>query len=847
MMNSTYVPVYTPHTTSPLAASRGWGIGSALGWIPYNVEALDEIHPTEILTNGALTDNSDGWTKSSVQFSSNGEYTTLSKVATSSRANISQFVIGKIKRNTEYEITAEVFVEKFVGTPDGLTNFFLRTLTPVQDNPSAVVDTSKIGQWQTVKATGRTRDIALTEERFLFSLGTQEMAVRVRNVSIKEVGAKPTYTQSQEIAENAIQVTLGFDIRGEMEMQFPEFFQDCYIEDDRVAKVRERTQELKFSITTNQNVETYLESDNVDFTRKSSGSQGTFEWTVSSERNLEDYFYDNGWVYLSVVVPAATSLADLAVSVTLTPKFLFDPVYDTRPRTFRYNGLKQPYYLFVRDVNRSVLPAVNNLLTSYDRGKRNFNYGQTYQGRQISLNCFIKANSMDEVPYLIEDLANFLDIGETTIRFADAKDRSWKVVLDGASEINQSLNVGDFTLTFTCIEMTSYGDEVSGVKTLDTMENDFLQIHNDGTAETHPVMKITFDEDSPQVNIVGTGQSENITLGYDSTDGSGSDDGDFNPMPWQFSEFFDNMNAMKQMDNNTTPPWLFDREFVRNTTLETTKGTLKLKNNKFPKVDKKDMGVKFYGGGVTRVNPKAVNDFALEVAFSAQGNPQYWTDHHQFIILYDDQMIPFANVAFGYVAKEKKIRFHLATQGSSNDPEVRIGLGKMGKEWHNFIGKIIIERKNNRWRIQAGQFKSQKASPMQGSDLQYGSSMMRNVKSSAWRQLPQETWSRKFGAVGLLFANIDNRPQIARWQIHHMKLWEHLQKPANSPAMTLSFKKGDELVVDFTKAQVWLNGTLAPAYVQPSTDWFSLKPGKNTIGVSGLKGTLEYEYVNRYK
>lgn len=704
-MNSTYVPVYTPHTTSPLAAQLGWGIGSALGWIPYNIDAMDELSK-----------------------SSSG-----------------------------------------------------------------------------------------------------------------------TFTQAQQLSENAIQVTLGFDLQGEIGLQFPEFFLDCYIDDDKMAKVRERVKELKFSVTANHNVEVYLESDDPQFARSSSGSQGTFEWTVSSERNLEDYVYDNGWVYLSVVVPAATTLADLQLSATLTPKFLFDPIYDTKPRTFRYNGLKQPYYLFVRDINRSVLPSVNNLLTPYDRGKRNFNYGQTYGGRQITVNCFIKANSEDEIPYLIEDLANFLDIGETTIRFADAKDRSWKVVLDGSTDISQSLNVGDFTLVFTCIEMTSYGDDVSGEKTFDSMDNGFLQIQNTGTAETHPVMKLTFDEDSPQVNIVGTGQSENITLGYDSTDGSGADDGDFNPMPWQFSEFFDNMTALKQMDNNTTPPWLFDREFVRNTTLETTNGTLKLKNNKFPKVDKKVMGTKFYGGGVTRVNPKALDDFALEVAFSAQGNPQYWTDHHQFIVLYDDQMIPFANVAFGYVAKEKRIRFHLATQGSSNDPEVRIGLGKMGKEWYNFIGKIIIERKNNRWRIQAGQFKSKKRAPMIGSDLQYGSSMMRNVKSSAWRQLPQETWSRKFGAVGLMFANIDNRPQIARWQIHHMKGWEHLQKPANSPAMTLSFKKGDELVVDFTKAQVWLNGTLAPAYVQPSTDWFSLKAGKNTIGVSGFKGKLEYEYVNRYK
>ncbi|MGZ7289211.1 phage tail domain-containing protein, partial [Streptococcus pyogenes] len=88
----------------------------------------------------------------------------------------------------------------------------------------------------------------------------------------------------------------------------------------------------------------------------------------------------------------------------------------------------------------------------------------------------------DDIPYLIEDLANFLDIGETTIRFADSKDRSWKVVFEGASEINQSLNVGDFTLNFRCIEVTSYGEEVTGKVTMDTDEGTFFQIFNEGTA-----------------------------------------------------------------------------------------------------------------------------------------------------------------------------------------------------------------------------------------------------------------------------------------------------------------------------------------------------------------------------
>ncbi|WP_432490398.1 hypothetical protein, partial [Flavonifractor plautii] len=64
-----------------------------------------------------------------------------------------------------------------------------------------------------------------------------------------------TYVQSQQIPENGIQITLGFDVMGAIAREFPEFFQDCYIEADKIAKVRERTREYLFSVTANHNVE----------------------------------------------------------------------------------------------------------------------------------------------------------------------------------------------------------------------------------------------------------------------------------------------------------------------------------------------------------------------------------------------------------------------------------------------------------------------------------------------------------------------------------------------------------------------------------------------------------------
>lgn len=845
-MNSTYVPVYTPHTTSPLAAQLGWGIGSALGWIPYNIDVMDELHPAEILTNGSLKDSITGWLKANtLTASSNGEYTTLSKAATDARATLSQDIISKVKRNTQYELSVEVFVESFQGTPDSNTSIMLRTV-PYADRPSVTVDLTKIGVWQNLVATGITRDDTFTAAMAYIALGNQEMRLRVRNFNLREVGAKPTYVQPQQLSENAIQVTLGFDLQGEIGLQFPEFFLDCYIDDDKVAKIRERVKEVSFDIESNQAIETHLEGIDPQLSRSSNGAAGTFTWTVSSEANLEDFVFDNGWMYFSAVVPAASTLPDLILTVKATPKFLFDPVYDTKPRTFRYNGLKQPYYLFVRDVNRSVLPAVNNLLTPYSRGTRNYNYGKNYGVRQISLNCFIKANQEEDIPYLIEDLARFLDVGETTIRFSDAKDRSWKVVLDGSTDISQSLNVGDFTITFSCIEVNSYGEEVTGSETFSGDMNGIMQIHNEGTAETYPIMKINFEEDSPMINIVGMGQSENITLGYDSADADGEET-NFNPRPLVIQEKFDNMNSLTPMNNLTTPDWLFNRKFVRNTTLTTSGGNLILTNNKFPKIDTGQIGFAFYGGGVVRTLPKALDDFTLELAFTNSGLPKYWTNQHQFLILYDDQGIPFMNVAFGYVPVEKRIRFNMATMGSSSTPEVRANAGKPAKDWYNFVGKIVLERKDNRWRLQGGKFKSKQGSPMKGSDLQYGTTMLSNIHSSGFRQFPQETWSRKVAAIGILYANLGNRPQINRWAIDNMNVWENLTKPPTSTQTTLSFEKGDELLVDFPKSQVWLNGTPSPAYVQPSTDWFSLKSGKNTLGVSGLTGTLEYEYINRYK
>ena len=164
--------------------------------------------------------------------------------------------------------------------------------------------------------------------------------------------------------------------------------------------------------------------------------------------------------------------------------------------------------------NRSVLAPKVNSLTPINGGTRRYNFGATEDARYISMDCFIKAPAEEDMPKLMEELADFLDVGETVIQFSDNKDRYYKVMLDGSTDLSQTLHVGTLTLTFVMLENTSIGKQVVETVEIDSTEGSvpFIELNNMGTADAYPTYQLTFDEPAGYVDLVGTDTSANVSI-----------------------------------------------------------------------------------------------------------------------------------------------------------------------------------------------------------------------------------------------------------------------------------------------------------------------------------------------
>lgn len=140
-----------------------------------------------LLVNSSFYNNIVGWGVSQfVSIESNGEYTRFTKGITATRATIAQYPpIESILPSTNYALSIQVYVEETSNKQDQTSTVFLRTNNGAMlDSPIGVIDMSKVGEWQTITATGMTRPGPYPiEPRFVIAITADTNCIfRVREI-----------------------------------------------------------------------------------------------------------------------------------------------------------------------------------------------------------------------------------------------------------------------------------------------------------------------------------------------------------------------------------------------------------------------------------------------------------------------------------------------------------------------------------------------------------------------------------------------------------------------------------------------------------------------------------------
>lgn len=664
----------------------------------------------------------------------------------------------------------------------------------------------------------------------------------------------PMMRTEENMQNSSVQVTHGYDIYGIVNAKYPEFFGDCYTYEDCINKLNERIESFTFEVSSTIPDPDVGGAGYVNFVVEA--TEHIRDTTTKLDKNTSDFIIvhnglnkfvqENGYVYLGGERPPEDRNTELGITSNVTFQLKFDKNYDNNKRIFRYNKKKQPWFLFVRDIQRSVLPPKVNNLVDMNRGRNRYSYGQTEEARSITLQCFIKAPSEQDLAPLLEELADYLDVGETTLQLYDNPERVYKVVLDGSTDISQTLHMGELSLNFILLDNYAVGKEVVVRESFGSSTSvPFLQLQNEGTAPTYPTYLLDFKEDAQFVDLIGQNESANISVGRRSKASSGSTNKNMRPQVF-YSKFTDNDGA----------GWIALNDTLISQKIEGKKPTLQgsvqrsngmINMNRWDYGDAKDG---WHGHGVIGTLKKNVNNFVCEASATILGKPLKESLNGFFLIFYDAVNKPIARVKLSTRTADGHLDSYIVDDEEADswgNHNLVISQGATTK-WDNFQGKVIVERKNNQWRLTVGQMKDRRWSPAPESSFNMGTAMLKDVKTTGWRTLDSATWDREVARVGIFLAQRQQRPKIGHVSLRRLIVWEDLTEDATTPDEDpIMINAGDQVAIDSEKGQVYLNGVVTPKLVDPMTDWFSIEKGENLVGVNNFIGDLTVVYNERFK
>lgn len=160
--------IATVTNTANSALSKANVLESTVDGVKQTLTSVEEwqndfnISARNLVPNSSFYDDSIGWGASLItSITSNGSYTRVVKESTSTnRSTISRNITdGRFKPDTQYTLGIMAYVESVSNNATSTgSNVFLRTNNGAMlDAPMGHIDFTKVGEWQIVKGTGRTR------------------------------------------------------------------------------------------------------------------------------------------------------------------------------------------------------------------------------------------------------------------------------------------------------------------------------------------------------------------------------------------------------------------------------------------------------------------------------------------------------------------------------------------------------------------------------------------------------------------------------------------------------------------------------------------------------------------
>lgn len=477
----------------------------------------------------------------------------------------------------------------------------------------------------------------------------------------------------------------------------------------------------------------------------------------------------------------------------------------------RLNDKKIPDFVKVNEIKYSILAPIENHFLKVRGKKGQYHFGQDAGQRTIQAAITIVSEKVNGVMAKTRELAAWLHNPEPVkLVIEDEPDKYYIAVPDGDTNISEIVSIGQGEISFICIEPDAYGKARELTTKQEGTEPFYFEV--DGTAETFPEIELTVKENLPSIGLISgdgavlIGEPEGVEKEVIDTKPLVMNDHMLDLDEWANGNIIDGGTVTGDMENA-------NGQGVSQKGKDYGTGTL------------------WHGSAKVFALPKQVQDFELAA----------WVTHKATHINQVGRVeIYLLDANNAHLGKIALVDNHAI--GEYPKFEARAGTWKDGYYFgnhfgstqgklKNFYGQLKISRKGNVWTASVNR--------QDANTFKYTKEV-----SVSWIDISKNI-SNKVASIQIHVGAYKTYAPTASLTIGRVDVSELVSTNTDTEASAM-VNAGDVITIDCSKSLVYKNGEVFYEGINPSSDFFSLKPGLNGLQVTAPNTEVKINYTERW-
>ncbi|MGG0487248.1 distal tail protein Dit [Priestia aryabhattai] len=478
----------------------------------------------------------------------------------------------------------------------------------------------------------------------------------------------------------------------------------------------------------------------------------------------------------------------------------------------KFAGINIPSYVRVNAIKYSVLPSIDSKTEKVYGRYGEYDFGTEVGTSTIKLDIQIVGIDDHDVIKKARDLAQWLYYEDLQpLILDDEPDKQYMARLVGDTDIEETFRIGSGTLEFLVPSGVAEALTDTTFSTSPSTTDPFT-VTNNGGIDAYPIVDLTMKKDSTSIALVSedkyvllgqTGDVERTSVAVD---------------PIVLSDTFSTYSGYATASN-------VDGGVVTGS-FASTGARLTQSGNDFGE------GTTWKGASAIKSLSRSINDFEVTTLVGFDSDKAEQIGRIECYLL-DSNNTQLGKIAIKDVASEGEYPMVEARAGNYAGGKYFVqSYGDKKGVFAGFVGMLRISRKGKRWSAYFAKVDAK------------GNHTTRLYKE--WYDSTSQ-FTGSLSKVQIHIGAFNDRTPVKTMYLEDLKVRELTSDSVDSSTqIPIIFKTGDVVTIDNEKAIVLKNGEPVFYYLDPSSDFISLKKGDNGLIISPAVADVSIRFRERW-